>query len=280
MHRQVRRCRCRSAARHDAAILYVARRSGHMPMHVGRAERTCPCWGSVNAVGHLRAAQSRFVQMLSTAIDVFTVHERIVRRGGNGMSVVGVYVVPVMVRATAAVEVMKIRVVDVDVVVVTPSAAIPRTVRFAPTQWEPAETATPPEAETKSKSTQPAHVRRPVERIRVNRPRAPTPVRSEIVPPAIVVWRKAPRLIAHPSPAPWGNIRPISIAVWSPVRWLVVGNPHVAVGLILLPRPVIVQVAIADSVAIYILRRGRIVFANIPLLRPLIQRIRVRRRTR
>src|SRR5271163_895008 len=167
---------------------------------------------------------------------------------------------------------MEIGVMDVDPAPVAVAAVIPRMERLAPSEREPAEAKTNP----KAKASEPAHERRAIERRGINRSRAPAPATAPINPAAIVIRGKAPRLVANPTPTPRRNISPVAIAIRSPIRAYIIRSPHIAVGWILFPGTVIIQVAVAHGVSVYVLRRRRIVFAEVALLRPLIQGIGAR----
>jgi hypothetical protein len=161
---------------------------------------------------------------------------------------------------------------DVDPAPVSITAVIPRMIRLAPTKWEPAKA--PAYAEAETKSSEPSDKSRPVERIRVDRTGSPAPVARRINPTAIVIRCKTPGLSANPGPAPRRNIGPVAVAVRSPIRTHIVRCPNVSISRILFPGSVVIQIAVADCVAVHILCGWRTVFAQIALLRPLIQSIR------
>ena len=222
----------------------------------------------MNAVGDLGTPQGCRSQMLTTAIDALTIHKRVMRSHRDGMRITRVAIIEIAVTVAATVEIVEIGVVDVDVVPVAPAAAIPRMVGFTPTEREPAIATAPTEADSKTKATQESDKGRAVVRIGVDRAGAPTPVGAKIVPAAVVVRSKTPRFIANPSPSPRGDIRPVAVAVGGPVVGLVVGDPDVAVVWFLPPSAVIVEVAIADDIAIYVLCGGGIVLARCPVVAP------------
>src|SRR5690348_9230907 len=88
------------------------------------------------------------------------------------------------------------RIHNVHVVDVNVAGVIPGMERFAPTQREPADSASPAATKTEADSksaAEKADERRPVERPRVNGSRAPTPRPAYKRPSSIVVRRKAPR---------------------------------------------------------------------------------------
>ena len=261
-HRRVRSAGSRRCAGHNAAILDGSRRRGDAAaIHAGSTEIAGTRGRSMNAVGaHLRAPQGSFGQMLSAAVHRLAVDERVVRGRGHGVNVMRIGVVEIAI-AAAVEAVVKESVVDVDIVPVAVAAVVPRMEGFAPAEGEPAETGTPTKsnAETDTKTgAKPADIRRPIVRSRPNRARGPTPVATEIVPAAIVEGSKTPRSIVGPRPAPRTDVGPVAVAVRSPVRRNIVGNPNVAVGGFFFPGAVVVEVAVADRVTVDILPRNEL----------------------
>ena len=83
-------------------------------------------------IGHLRAAQGSFGEMLSTAVDRLAIHESIARSRGDRVHIVRVRIIEIPVAIEIAVEVVNERVVDIDVAPIAIAAVIPRVERFAP----------------------------------------------------------------------------------------------------------------------------------------------------
>src|SRR5262249_50736784 len=108
------------------------------------------------------------------------------------------------------------RVVDVHVTNVGAAAAIPRMKGFAPTEREPADTATETKAEAPVRATNEADKGRSIHWIGGVRPRPPPPAPANERPAAIVIGSKAPRLVADPRPAPRANPVPVAVAVRRP----------------------------------------------------------------
>src|SRR5208337_1835719 len=211
--------------------------------------------------------------MRSTAIDGLAIHEGIVGSGGYGALVVGILVIEIAhAVGIEIIEMVEVRVVDVYVMPVAAAAVIPRMERLTPAERKP--TVAAAKAKTDSKAAKKTNEGGTIVRPRIDRARAPAPVAAEIVPATIVVRRKTPRFIANPSPAPRGNVAPVAVAVGSPVRRNVVGNPDVADFGLLLPGTVVIEVAVADGVARNVAGRGGLIFLEVAFLGPTIEGIR------
>src|SRR6516164_1227526 len=267
VHRRVRSAGSRRCAGHNAAILDGSRRRGDAAaIHAGSTEIAAAGGRSMNAVGgHLRASQGSFGQMLSAAVHGLPVDKRAVRGGGHRVNVMRIGVVEIAI-AAAVEAVVKESIVDVDVVPVAVAAVVPRMEGFAPAEREPAEAGAPAKPGAK-----PADIGRSIIWSRPNRPRAPTPVATEIVPAAIVEGSKTPRSIVDPRPAPRADVGPVAVAVRSPVRGNIVGNPNVAVGGFFFPGAVVVEVAVADRVTVDVLPRNGIVVLQVTVLGPTVE---------
>src|SRR6516165_7804457 len=273
VHRGVRSAGSRRCAGHNAAILDGSRRRGDAAaIHAGSTKIAGAGGRSMNAVGgHLRASQGGFGQMLSAAVHGLPVDERAVRGGGHRVNVMRIGVVEIAI-AAAVEAVVKESIVDVDVVPV--AVVVPRMEGFAPAEREPAETGAPAKsnAETHTKTgAKPADIGRSIIWSGPNRPRAPTPVATEIVPAAIVEGSKTPRSIVDPRPAPRADVGPVAVAVRSPVGRNIVGNPNVAVGGFFFPGAVVVEVAVADRVTVNVLPRNGIVVLQVTVLGPTVE---------
>src|SRR5215469_5639842 len=275
VHRGVRSAGSRRCAGHNAAILDGSRRRGDAAaIHAGSTKIAGAGGCSMNAVGgHLRASQGGFGQMLSAAVHGLPVDERAVRGGGHRVNVMRIGVVEIAI--PAAVEaVVKESIVDVDVVPVAVAAVVPRLEGFAPAEREPAEAGAPakPNAETHTKTgAKPADIGRSIIWSGPNRPRAPTPVATEIVPAAIMKGSETPRSIVDPRPAPRADVRPVAVTVRSPVGRNIVGNPNVAVGAFFFPGAVVVEIAVADGVTVDVLPRNGIVVLQVTVLGPTVE---------
>src|SRR5271157_656003 len=241
-------------------------------MGIGSTQVTCARRGSIDAVGHAGATQSRCREMRCATIDGLTIHKGPVRSGCNRVGVVRIAVVEVSVAPPADdVGVANERVVDVDVVPVVAASVIPGTVRLTPAEREPRV------APAKTEAAEEPDERRAIKGPSINRTRAPTPTPAKPVPAAIVVGSKTPRLVANPGPAPGANPVPIAVAVRRPVGADIVGSPDGTVIGLLAPCAVLVQVAVANRIARNVFGRWGVVFLQVTILRPAIQIIRGRR---
>ncbi len=141
---------------------------------------------------------------------------------------------------------------------------------FTKAQREPSDTESEASAEKADESGA-------VNRRAKDRARAPTPPAAYVRPAAIVVRCEAPRLIAHPSPAPRTNVAPIAIAIRGPVLWDLGRVPNMAVIGLLAPGSVVVEVGGTGRLWRNISRRDGILFPQITIIRPLIEPIRLGR---
>src|SRR5580704_1034163 len=245
---------CRSGPCHDAAVLYAGRRRCHVTMRVRRAKIAGVRRRSIDATGDARVAQRTSREVRGVAIDRLAIHKGVVRSGGDRVCVAGVPVIeiPEVVHVVKIVKVVEVRVVHVHVIPVTRTTVIPRTERLSPTKGEPAIAAAPAESETNpnpKSAAKESDKRGTIIRRSINRTRAPTPIGTEIVPAPVVIRRETPRLSANPGPAPGRDIGPVAVAIGSPTRRDVVGNPDVADFRLFFPGSVVVEIAIAHCVA-------------------------------
>src|ERR1700722_4214133 len=88
-----------------------------------------------------------------------------------------------------------------------------------------------------------------------------------------MIRRVAPGTVVDPSPSPRGDPIPVSFVIWSPAGVDVVGKPYVAVGGIVSPVAVVVEVVISDFVMRQILRRTRVVVPVVAGFGPAIELI-------
>ena len=121
--------------------------------------------------------------------------------------------------------------------------------------------------------------RRCVHRARRQAARHPAPARANLSPAAVVKRCKAPGCVVNPGPAPGRNPAPVADPVRGPVNGHGSRQPHGAVGRILAPVAVAIELLVTDGFAGNIASRDRLVFAAIPLQRPEIKAV-CRGRTR
>jgi len=83
-------------------------------------------------IGHLRAAQGSFGEMLPAAVDRLAIHESTARSRGDRVHIVRICIIEIPVAIEVAVEIVNERVVDIDVAPVAITAVVPRVERFTP----------------------------------------------------------------------------------------------------------------------------------------------------
>src|SRR5713101_4761680 len=170
------------------------------------------------------------------------------------------------------------RVVHVDHGDETLPAREPGEERFAKSEWEPADAATPAKTGVEAPAAaKEAHKGRPVDRRTKERARAPAPAAREIVPAAVVVRGKAPRRIVNPGPTPRADPVPIAVAVRSPARGDLGRIPNMPVLGLISPSAVIIEVVVADHIARNVTRGNRVVFLQVALRSPTIEAVGTRR---
>ena len=119
--------------------------------------------------------------------------------------------------------------------------------------------------------------RRRVHRARAKAARHPGPARADLRPAAVVRGRKTPGRVVDPGPAPGLDPRPAAIAVRRPVGYGDLRVPHGAVGGVLRPLAIGVELLVARQVARHELGRGRAVFQRVARGHPLVKRVALRR---
>src|SRR6266478_597645 len=234
---------------------------------VYRAERAVLRRLDSDGVGHLRGSQGSRRQVRGSAVDGLAACKSIATRRGHGIHVVRVHEINV-----ANVRVEDISVADKSIAFVDPlkelvAAVEPRKERFAEAKREPADA----EAKASAKETDKG---RPIDRRAKNRARAPAPPSAKIVPSAIVVRSKSPRCIINPGPAPRADVVPVAIAIRSPAWGDIVGIPDVAVFRLILPRTVVIEIAVARRFARNILSGNRVVFLQVAVSGPAVEAVR------
>src|SRR5467141_1613017 len=133
----------------------------------------------------------------------------------------------VVIKVVQRIYVRDPRIRDVHVAEIISTGVIPRTERFAESQREPTDSSAKAAIKTEAKSPpHKADERRAIEWPLVNGSRAPTPSAAYECPASVVIRRKAPWLIIHPSPAPRANPVPISIAIGRPADSYRAGIPN------------------------------------------------------
>ena len=92
------------------------------------------------------------------------------------------------------------------------------------------------------------------QRGRIHRPRGqlpghPAPARADLCPAAVVKGRKAPGRVIDPGPAPGRYPAPVAGAVGRPVDRHGARQPYGAIGRVLIPVAVVVELLVADHFA-------------------------------
>ena len=122
-------------------------------------------------------------------------------------------------------------------------------------------------------ATDEGHQRRRVHRARAEAAGHPSPARADLRPAAVVRGREAPGRVVHPGPAPGLHPGPAAVAVGRPVGHGDLRVPHGAVGGVLRPFAVGVELLVAGHVARHVAGRGRAVFQRIALGHPLVETV-------
>ena len=161
------------------------------------------------------------------------------------------------------IDICDVGVTDVDHTDILGADRVGRTIDLARSQREPghAHAAADREGCARAAPDKP-HECWSIDRRDTEGPGNPAPRRSDAGPAAIVEWSKAPRLGAHPSPAPGIDPGPVAVSIWSPVRIHVRGHPDRSVALHILPVAVLVEIFIADHVGRHVAGRGGALFAR------------------
>src|SRR5215471_5728158 len=102
-------------------------------------------------------------------------------------------------------------------------------------------------------------------------PRHPTPATVHAGPPSIVKWRKPPRRIVDPSPAPWGNPVPVTVAIGRPIDCHMMRIPNVSIVAFVHPITVVVQITITNDLGSHIARRYGTVVTGTPFIGPFLE---------
>ena len=223
-------------------------------------------------VRHLRPSQRGLGNVKCAAIDHLTMSKGTAIRDRDCTHIVRVDEIHIVNIPVQNAPVANERIAEVDPLPESHAATEPREERFAKAQGEPAD------AESKSTAEEPNKGRSINRRAKV-RPRAPSPPAADERPASIVEWRKTPRRVVHPGPAPRADIIPVARAVGSPVatHFVFVGIPDVPVLRLFVPRAMIVQVAVSHHVARNVFCGNRIVFFQIAFRGPAIQPVGTRR---
>jgi hypothetical protein len=175
-----------------------------------------------------------------TAIDGLAVHEIVARGHCHRVWIVRVDEIEIVnVGCVYDVGVPNKGVTDVDPLDKPAAATETGKEGFPKSQREPADSAAKTQSESKAPAAKETNERRAVNWGREDRPRAPAPSATEIIPPAVVEGSKAPG--AHPIP--------ITHAVGRPAHFNVTGIPHVSVFRLVAPIAVVIEVGVAGHVA-------------------------------
>src|SRR5262249_6666363 len=150
--------------------------------------------------------------MRGTTIDRAPPNEVVARGDGYGVLIASVAVIEIPDPCfVEGIEVVEMRVVDVDVIPIRRSAVVPRVERFTPAKRDPAEAAAQAKTNTNAEaSAEEADKRRSINGWRPNRAWTPAPIPSIPAPAAVVVRSEAPRRVIHPRPAPRADVAPIA----------------------------------------------------------------------
>lgn len=208
-------------------------------------------------IGDLCAAQRCRGHRCRSTIHCLTAHKASSRSRRHRRGIMRVCIAPIHAVEVHVVHVADIRVVNIYVADVRATCAvpIPRMKHFTKTQRKPAHSNTNSEAKSETAAKE-SNKSRSVHWIIPNRSWAPTPPAAKIIPASVVKWRKSPRRVVNPCPAPRSNIAPISGTVRSPPNSDAVGIPHWSVVRLLRPCSVVVQVRITHRVPRYVARRN------------------------
>ncbi|VWC02762.1 hypothetical protein BUB20358_04930 [Burkholderia ubonensis] len=101
----------------------------------------------------------------------------------------------------------------------------------------------------------------------------PRPAVVDIGPAAVVIRREAPRRVVDPGPAPRRLPDPVAVVVRRPALRHVVRHPGCAVGRVLAPRAVRVEVLIAGNVTRHVAGRHRALLVAVAAGGPLVERV-------
>jgi len=121
------------------------------------------------------------------------------------------------------------------------------------------------------------HQRRGVHRALWQSSRNPGPARTDLRPAPIVKRCKTPGRLVDPGPAPRRNPAPQAGAVGCPVFGQAARQPDGAIGGILLPVAIVVELLVADGFARHVAGRDRLVFGVVALSGPLVKAVLQRR---
>src|SRR5713101_3791168 len=170
----------RSGARDHGAVLHGRGRRGDMGSRIHGAKRTMLRWLEPDRVCHLRAPQCGGSEVDGAAVDGLAVDEGIAIRHGHGIHVMRVDEVNVADIRVENVHIADKRVVHVDHGDETLPAREPGEERFAKSEWEPADAATPAKTGVEAPAAaEEAHKGRPVDRRTKERARAPAQTTSD-----------------------------------------------------------------------------------------------------
>lgn len=216
--------------------------------------------------------------MRFTAIYRRAIYEIVVSCSGDGTDVVRVRIVVIIDGGVVDdCSVVDIRIGNVDVAEVIAAVSVPRAIWFAKAQREPSYTAVAEAAAAETYPDAPTAATKktdkggPIDWLRVNWSRAPSPAAANIGPAAIVIGSKAPRLIVHPGPAPWADPAPGTGAVGRPANFDGTGIPNMAVLGDVAPIAVVVQIVVTSHVARNVPRGNCVIFLQVAVFGPTIQ---------
>jgi len=158
---------------------------------------------------------------------------------------------------------------DVDAIHVSLAHVIRRHVHFSRTEREPSYVA----AEASRTPADEDDQRRRIHGLHLGRTGDPAPASADAHPASVVKRCVTPGCIIDPGIAPRRNPCPMAGVVRSPASFNPVGKPNVAVGAIVAPVAVVIEILIANDIVREILGRTGIVVAMIAFVRPIVKGI-------
>src|SRR5579864_5590825 len=164
---------------------------------------------------------------------------------------------------------------DVHLAQVTVAVVIPREVRIARSQREPALHAdSKGDAATAHESDQRGSVHRPD----YDWPGDPSPARADGDPAAVMERSEAPGLIFHPGPSPWFHPGPVPVTIRNPADGNAAREPDLSVLGNALPGAVIVQVGVSRNVVANVFTRTGREDAAVTVSAPVVEIVSIWRR--
>ena len=245
------------------------RRLGDHYLLLHRGRRCCSRgWRRANECGpgrrnlrhrlDLRRVQRRARQPHRDAVDGLRLRERRRRHCGHRVRSTQVYVVDLLrygrggggdVRDIGVVDyrVVDHRVADVHLPIIFAADIVCRPVNLTGREWKPANRGSGRHRHAEVRPADERHQCRCIDRPYIDGSRHPTPAAFDIRPAAVVERRETPRGIIHPRPSPRIDPRPMAFAIRRPTARHLLWKPYVPVTLHGAPRPVAVEILVADD---------------------------------